>query len=387
MMGCLGNKQAFHLMDPVDKETIYLTRLRPVKLINPDNGFKLDERSLKVMNDHLNILLKEHQVEIGIPNFKVNLYDFIVFVETIFMYWRNIDSGYSKDAEKIKQMFPLFYDQFKKFRIEAYMQIDRLTSMIGWLYSDMLHQLFWIENERFSDRNNPKTIYFNNYFIHSVKPECVSLEIDGHKRIVYRLGCGITGEGICWLNIVPEQLGFHGILSKVPIQIYIQAHTLERMKERLGYLFDFYYLMNMVPSFLDPEFYKADDGNLLIAYKMNSKKYGYFKADIIGDKLLLRTFLFLTNDGTPEGKKLARLLGIQKEDKKYLGIDKYEFFIKSDFENNEKLKAVFHEAGCGHLFELKEQLKNNTTFQLKNTDYISRYLGLDEKKKEKELEN
>jgi hypothetical protein len=39
-------------------------------------------------------------------------------------------------------------------------------------------------------------------------------------------------------------------------------------------------------------------------------------------KLVIRSFLFLTNDGTPEGWKLRALTGLAKRDKKYLEIEK-----------------------------------------------------------------
>ena len=51
--------------------------------------------------------------------------------------------------------------------------------------------------------------------------------------------------------------------------------------------------------------------------------------DIIEGKIVIRTFLFVTNNGTPEGKKLAQITGLQKLDKKYLALDKLSTFMTS----------------------------------------------------------
>jgi hypothetical protein len=106
-------------------------------------------------------------------------------------------------------------------------------------------------------------------------------------------------------------------------------------------------------------------------------KLGYFKGDIIGDKLVIRTFLFITNNGTPEGKKLQKLIGLQKADKKYLGIDKLSTFILSDIKENEQLKTLFCEAGCGDLFKLDKTVLNKPEEkEIACAHFIANYLGI-----------
>ena len=101
------------------------------------------------------------------------------------------------------------------------------------------------------------------------------------------------------------------------------------------------------------------------------------KGDIIGDKLVIRTFLFLTNNGTPEGKKLHNLIGLQKADKEFLKIDKLSTFVNSDIKENEKLKALFCEAGCGDLFQLdKTVLDRSDKKEITCAEYLTQYLGM-----------
>ena len=68
--------------------------------------------------------------------------------------------------------------------------------------------------------------------------------------------------------------------------------------------------------------------------------------------LVIRTFLFITHAGTPEGKKLQELAGLQRHDNKYLALDKVSTFINHDLRSNEAMRRLLIEAGCGDLLEL-----------------------------------
>ena len=69
------------------------------------------------------------------------------------------------------------------------------------------------------------------------------------------------------------------------------------------------------------------------------------------DKLVILSFLFLTNDGTPEGKKLRAITGLAKRDKKYLEIDKLSTFTAYRIHEDKELSELFRQAGCGSLLE------------------------------------
>ena len=73
------------------------------------------------------------------------------------------------------------------------------------------------------------------------------------------------------------------------------------------------------------------------------------------ESIVIRTFLFVTNNGTPEGQMLENVTGLQKLDKKYLALDKLSTFMTSDIGGNEKVKEIFTSAGCQCLLELYER--------------------------------
>lgn len=381
MMGILGIANAWDLLNDSEKDFIYQLRLRPVKIINsPDKTEQVKSCTLALMNERLNENLKYQKVELFPGKPPVTLYDFVVYVETIYLHHRNTRETDFKNARTFLKLTDIFTEDYKKFRVKLLQMIDDVVNIISWSFSDILHQNLWAGKEE--NKEDDKSLFYNNYIIHAVKPESKLFEIDGRKRSIFSLGFGLNRKGIMPICVLADKIGRNGILGKMPLKVYIQAHVMERIKERLGYLFDEKNLFNFVTSFANPEYFEADNGSILIAYKTEKTKYGYLKADIFGDILILRTFLFLTNDGTPEGKKLSEILGIQKEDKKYLGIDKLSIFIESDIEKNEKIKEIFIKAGCGQLFDFKKGLEYDPSFTFQNTEYLLKYLEKGEIKEE-----
>ncbi len=65
--------------------------------------------------------------------------------------------------------------------------------------------------------------------------------------------------------------------------------------------------------------------------------------------------MFLTNNGTPEGDKLNKALGIRKLDKKFLAIDKLSTFVKLSEQEANELKELFADYGLESLFEIRKE--------------------------------
>jgi hypothetical protein len=220
--------------------------------------------------------------------------------------------------------------------------------------------------------------FYNNYVLEQKKPETESLEIDGHRRTIYQV-CVTAKQGFYPLSITPGKLGITGLMQEFPLKVYVQLHVLERLKERLGNHFRQLSYLYVMGAMLQKPVLAGHEQGLLFPVMSGTVKLGYLKAVIIGDKLVVLTFLFVTNNGTPEGKKLKDLIGLQKEDKKYLGIDKLSTFIKSDIKQDEKLKALFCQAGCGSLFQMaKEFLDQPDQKEIACAAYLSHYLGMEE---------
>jgi hypothetical protein len=134
--------------------------------------------------------------------------------------------------------------------------------------------------------------------------------------------------------------------------VYIQSHAQQRLAERLDCLEQGYVEFFVYNSLKNLKYFKDKNGNPLIEYNYFGFKTGYLRADIHHGKIIIRTFLFLTNNGTPEGEKLNEFTGLSKLDHKYLNIDKLSTFMSADIRNNIEVKDIFVRAGCKSLFDI-----------------------------------
>lgn len=378
-MALIGDAKAFHLLDKIMLETLYQCRIHPHKIIALNNQqMKNKKQILNTLNTTLSEQLHKSFIEIGEQKIRVSLYDFVVYVQTIYIFWSGIENKRQENAVRFRAYFPLFYNNFTDTWEQAMKSADQKVEILSWLYSDINKQTIrFIKQWKEGDSTTGKAQFYNNYYFEENDPETETLEMDGHKRTIYRVFATTAG-GFIPLTITSEKLGMKGLLQNFPLKVFIQMHALERIETRLGKLFRMFHYQYIITAILAAEPIPADEKNSFLIPLANGKiRLGYLKADVKGDKLVIRTFLFLTNNGTPEGKKLNHLIGLQKADKKYLGIDKLSTFILSDIRKDEKLKALFCEAGCGELFSLgKSFLTDPPDKELAAADFITHYLGI-----------
>ncbi len=378
-MALLGDTSAIDLLDKKELALLHHCRLRPYKIINPNNGqSKISNRNLRLINQNLSNLLHKSFIGVGEQQIQLSLYDFFVYAETLFFYFRNISKDLPEIAAEFEACFPLFKEDYKKIRVDAFESIDKKLELIAWLYSDFTSSVIRFIPEKVEKSSSPfdTSAFCNNYIVEQKKAETELLEIDGNKRTIYRI-CLNHNQEFIPLTITPDKLGVEGLMQKFPLKVFIQRHALDRINTRLGKLFYIFNYVHIVPAILGKSVPAENNNSYLFPVAYGQVKIGYLKGDIIGDKLVIRTFLFLTNNGTPEGKKLHNLIGLQKADKEFLRIDKLSTFVNSDIKENEKLKTLFCEAGCGDLFQLdKTVLDNSDKKEITCAEYLTQYLGL-----------
>lgn len=376
-MGIIGDESAYDLLRPNAIELLYLSRLRPVKLIETKNGeLKLSKHDLILMNKVLNRMLQNSFINLAPEKKQVSIYDFLCFIETIFQFWRNLLKEDCLNLEVFRQKLTFFND-FESIRLESYLKIGNYIQLVSWMFTTVGHISVVIQPEVINVNGssfNPKTFH-NNFIVSLKKPVTELFEIEGHKRTIFQINIYQKDVPIA-LTVTPEMLGINGLLKDLPLNIYIQRHALDRINERIGDYFISYNYPEIISMILIHQAFPTNDGGYLFPYTFQHIRLGYLKANIYGDRLIFRTFLFLTNNSTPEGNKLAKLLGVQKADKKYLGIDNLKTFINSDIETNETLKRIFCQAGCGELFALNKIMKQNPSPTIHCADFLEKYLGL-----------
>lgn len=200
------------------------------------------------------------------------------------------------------------------------------------------------------------------------------MSIDGVKRPTYRLGKATAVEPVEWIKVDKNSLGdyYHG--EKEVLDVYIQSHAMERMSQRLDLLSKEainYLLWENTNTIKQFEFYK---GYVLLPVKLYDVKVGYLMAKVVEDKVLFRTFLFITHNFTPEGDKLKKISGLGKYDISYWRIDRLSTFVNLDGNKYKYLLELFQHAGIKDFETLKEKDFNIEQLQSVNLDGLMGYI-------------
>jgi hypothetical protein len=274
-----------------------------------------------------------------------------------------------------------WYEEYKKAfddREKSYFKaMDNLRGSIRLFMSDLRYMLFYVN----SNMHTNKTLRNDHRIRHEI-----SLQAFRPERKKIKLASGETRNGIRFTlaspydnenendkfvpAIIPASLLGLKYMSadELYLPVYVTEHTLNRLEERIADIrFKGYAQLEILTALTDEaskrQIIRMKDNRLLVEYRLLNFKIGYLVVSIQEDVVLVRTFLLLTGNMTPEGKILREQLGLQKLDNQYLGIDKLSTFLNSDILDNEDICALFVKAGCGPLLDLCRKLKNDPAWQ------------------------
>jgi hypothetical protein len=355
VMGCIGDASAYNMLDKKNRALLHYSRIRPYKIVHAETGDYPEASYVRELNLTLNKLLHSHYIKID-ENNKVCVYDFAVYVENIHFVWRNMDAHNPQLNEAFKACFPLFNDDFKNVRAGVVVVIEQYLLFISYVYSRLTTSVLRIVHLKHEKKGLFDTsVCRNDYAVEHKVPVFEVFEIDGEKRKACRvwLNKDQNFEALC---IPSGKFGISGLMEKFPLQVYIQQHAIDRMVERLSSVLGMFNYLSIIDALSNEPIPCTTSNGFLFPLRHGDNLLGYLKCDIVGDKLVIRTFLFITNNGTPEGKKLHEMFGLQKADKKYLGIDKLSTFLNSDIKDNKTLEKLFCDAGCGDLFKVPKTI-------------------------------
>jgi hypothetical protein len=334
-------------------EKLYNSRLHSFKVVVPDQCTVPSE----IVNYTRQIIsgwAKKEKVIVIPGKLEVTIEEFYTVVLTVSI---NLDRFLT---DELSSLGPL-KKKLRKFNIALENVYEKATNDIyttlltlEFYHTDIGKTIYWLNHEMdptpglASGIDN--LIKYNTY-----KSESTSVVIDDKPRPVVRLGYSFPNYGIEWISIKPSVLNIDNSFADIPLDVYIQSHALLRLSERIDCYLTGSLHYNMFISFKDPKVSYDSNHNILIEYRYFGMKAGYFRLDIVEGKIIIRTFLFVTNNGTPEGIKLEHITGLKKLDKKYLALDKLSTFMTSDIGNNEKVRKIFISAGCQCLLDLYEK--------------------------------
>lgn len=180
---------------------------------------------------------------------------------------------------------------------------------------------------------------------------------------------------LVWISVDVSLLANFYKGNKKELDVFIQSHALTRLKERLDLLdqeainYALWENTNNITQFV------SYNGYLLLPFKVFNVKIGYLVANVAEDKLLFRTFLFITHNSSPEGTRLRKLTGLGKEDITYWKIDRLSTFVKLKEEKYPGLIQLFRKAGLEKLMDLKDKEFTIDSMQTANLDGLTEYIN------------
>jgi len=337
----------FELIPAVDLDIIYEKRY-PSLTIKMAPGSVIDAARWQVYRETLSTLLSDpafHIVEQNIP-LKTMLSEGLTLIHFVSMMAKNRFPR----SEELRAVFKPFLITTNSYYGDISDQLATLLFLMDVRNGNYREGFIHADRTQTNIGNVQATA--NTIFVHSIKPIIDKVIIEGNKREIIAVNRFVPRGISLQVKFKPSAIGLQCDTDET-LPLYIQRHALQRLDERLGLQANNVHAHLFFSLFDQPVNYVLGNGCTLIEFNMYEYKVGYLVTILHDDKLVIRSFLFLTNDGTPEGRKLRALTGLAKRDKKYLEIDKLSTFTAYRIHEDEELSALFREAGCGSLLDAK----------------------------------
>jgi hypothetical protein len=200
--------------------------------------------------------------------------------------------------------------------------------------------------------------------VHARKPEgrlCDRLELRLHRAesaVISHRGRQATAypvrraDSLFAMRQVRWNCRKHGIEGpNIDLPVMISEHAIRRLYERLPLHGHESYLNAIAFNSLEkPVFFRQDFDEYLVEVRTGELRVGYFVAKILPQAVLIKTFLFLTMTGTPEGQALRDKLGMSRSKIEEYKLDSFFTLMGADIPDDPLLFKIMEECGCSHLF-------------------------------------
>ena len=347
-----GAPQAFSLLPRRQLERLYDLRFLPFR-IEDAPGENIPERVIK----DCRILVFEQVKRTTMPVIpggpEIPLDDYLNAALSLKHYIKHLAGDEFPGALEFKQTLAAFAGDDGTLD-EAFSKLSDALWVPSVFCSDLNSRIYWLTLS--FDSLDGETCLERNLEVHAHAPERIQASFDGIPRPAVRVCWAFCGSGLVKVDLKPSDLGLRGSFDKLPHEVYVQSHALQRLEERMDGVATGLLHFSMFLSLQQPQAINDGQGNLLIEYRIFNVKAGYLVAEIKDGRVVIRTFLFVTNNGTPEGKRLEEVFGLGKLDKQYLTLDKLSTFMAADVAGNAELRELFRQAGCECLWDMQKKV-------------------------------
>jgi hypothetical protein len=230
-------------------------------------------------------------------------------------------------------------------------QFLRLDAQVVWYKTE--------KNSKYPDRHVSRVLVGRKWQVP------VSLPVFDGRRKAFPCERAETNIGPRPLTWNPAQLGIGTDNRELPL--FVSDHALTRLRERIPVAVPASTLHNMMYDSLErPRLQPTEraDG-FLVEAGQPAKKLGYFVVEVYADFVFVRTFLFLTMQGTPEARCLRRKLGLSRNDIEHFRLDHLFTLACSDLGDDQELRRALAECGCDYMLDFSNPEKR--------VSYLNRY--------------
>ncbi|MDP4269306.1 MAG: hypothetical protein Q8909_04175 [Bacteroidota bacterium] len=335
-----------------EKEKLMQLKYIPFKILVME-GNTVPKAYVKYIHDQLFEFMKE--TYIGDPNLGLSFYNFCTYGLTFIT-----ELKFQKVRQNADELSPLgimgkkaetYYDT------EYQEHIRPLFNFLFYLTTFLSKITFRIYGFTQEWTICNQTFYVNcKIRIYSKETERKTFLFQNSERLAYRVAVSeMSTVGLSYLTVKHNDV-YKGSSDTRELKVYIQSHALFRIKERLDSISPYFNNFDLRASIVRSEICKLDNNRHALTYwTLNDFITGYMPFTIIGDSLYILSFLPICSSNTPQGKRLTKLLGLNKDDSKFLGLDKLSFYKKTDFDHLPILKQALIDADMWHLTDIPSE--------------------------------
>lgn len=371
-------EDVFGLIPPKDYKLLVFGRARPIIAVS-EEGQSIPPKIIEAIQKLINYYIKKVTMPAEVSLKPVSIIDFYTTGLTLSAYctylenndvkYKNVDQVkalISNSNLKLEKQFDILYDKL----------VDQLFPFLIQITNS-----FWegYYSYRFNVSNSNDNVGFQyQVVVKQHELEKRKFMLSDNVRPAFRIGWTFKDNTFEWIYFLSSDLGIKSLPEDQQIPVYIQSHAIQRIFERLDCIHP-YVLISSIYLSLRKGVYIKERGKFIIEFVILNVKVGYLSAVMKEGKLVIRTFLFLTFNGTPEGKRLENFIGLKALDTKYLKMDKLSSFMTGKLKENDELRSIFERADCLHLVELYDKLDQFSAIHPDHSpvEILARYLAKD----------
>lgn len=337
----------FRLLPRAGQEALWRAKNHDPVLVFDDN-FPADAEHLKLRRE-LEKAFREAKVDVG--PFSLTVRDYYAIIGSLEAVCRSPANRRTLPRDMVmfmEALSPVLSEMYPRFSDAAWLALHSavVVPLVG--RSQLDRQIF--QATLHADRSEDDKLKVR-MAVHCYAPQVKQISLDGDIRSMYRVGTGNEWNSVVWLDWNPQQIDRTGNTRPV----YIQSHALRNLHSRVN-------LPTMAPyleywlyqSLAQPNIVERQGDDLLVEFRVRESRLGYLVVTPLADVIAVRTFLFLTMQNTPEGRRLEKRLHLTRREINWLGLHELAAFTQTDLKCDPELCALLDACGCGHLLDLHD---------------------------------